>query len=75
MYFGEEHVLFTSKVPCRVTVHSPKAILLGFSKNTLLTYMDAGSREDWLKNHMLVKFPHETEVRHDTIIERKLKSI
>jgi hypothetical protein len=75
MYFGETEVLKGGTVTCRVSVASQRAILLGFSKDTLEMFMDTKSRRDWLENHVLVKFPHEEEVRHDTIIQWKLKSI
>lgn len=69
MYFGEEQILNQRTVPCRVSVTSDLgAVVLGFTKDTLEFFFDSKVRADWLTNHILVKFPHEEQVRHDTLI-------
>lgn len=75
MYFGEESVLASKSVTCRVTVSSNKAILLGFSRDSLELYFDSLRREQWLSNNVLVRFPHEAEIRQDTIVDWKVNSI
>lgn len=68
MYFGEAEVLKGGTVSCRVSVASQRAILLGFPKDALEMFMDTKTRRDWLENHVIVKFPHEQETRHDAIV-------
>lgn len=58
-----------------MTATTAQVILLGFRKETLDNFFDAKKRSDWLAHHVLVNFPHEEKVRHDTIIQWKLKSI
>lgn len=75
MYFGEAEVLKGGTVSCRVSVASQRAILLGFPKEALEMFMDTKTRRDWLENHVIVKFPHEQEIRRDAVIGWKLKQL
>lgn len=75
MYFGEREILEQKTVPCRVTVASKKAILLGFPKEAMEQFFEGKHRKHLEAAAPLVEFPHEEEVRHDTIIQWKAKQI
>jgi hypothetical protein len=69
MYFGEVEVLNNKQLPCRVTVagNQPTA-LLGFTKQSLEMFFESKAKSNWLSNHVIVNFPHEEEVRKETLI-------
>ena len=62
-------------VPCRVTVNSENAILLGFPKEAMDQFFEGRKKKELMSSEILVQFPHEQEVRHQTIIEWKSKQL
>lgn len=44
------------------------AVLLGFTKDSLEFFFDTRARNKWLSDHVIVNFPHEEEVRKETLI-------
>ena len=51
------------------------AALLGFTKDSLEFFFDTKARNKWLNNHVIVNFPHEEEVRKETLIQWRVNSI
>jgi hypothetical protein len=50
-------------------------VLLGFKKETLEYFFDKASIAEWKQKHVLVKFPHEEQVRKETLIEWRVKAL
>ena len=76
MYFGEENVFNNIQVSCRVTVAgNNRAALLGFTREALEQFFDKKAQKNWLQNHVLVNFPHEEEVRKETLIQWRVNAI
>lgn len=48
---------------------------MGFSRESLEHYFDSKRREQWLANNVIVKFPHEAEIRQETIVDWKVNRI
>ncbi len=51
------------------------AVLLGFRKESLEYFFDKNTLNDWKNKHVLVKFPHEEDVRKETLIEWRVKAL
>lgn len=76
MYFGEVEILENKPVTCRVTVQGTKpAVLLGFKKETLEYFFDKHAIAEWKTRQVLVRFPHESEVRKETLIDWRVKAL
>ena len=76
MYFGEVEILDNKPVTCRVTVQGTKpVVLLGFKKETLEYFFDKHAIAEWKAKQVLVRFPHEAEVRKETLIDWRVKAL
>jgi hypothetical protein len=38
-------------------------------------FFDAKAKDNWLKNHVIVNFPHEEEVRKETLVQWRVNAI
>jgi hypothetical protein len=68
--------LFQQKpMTSKVVVASDKAVLICFTRELLETYFNNNTINEWLQNHITVKFVDEYEVLKQSYVEKKIKDI